>query len=59
MLRVIENLLINLALGTEATHEVSIFTKFHKVWTKIVDLLLIMKFWHCAVFLLRLFKTYP
>ena len=37
-------------LGTEATHEVSIFTKFHKDWAKIVDILLMMKFWGCAVF---------
>ena len=32
------------------THEVIIFTKFHKDWTKIVDFLLMANFWKCPVF---------
>ena len=31
-------------------HEVIIFTKFHKDWTKIVDFLLMANFWTCEVF---------
>ena len=36
-------------------HEVIIFTKFHKDWTKIVDFLLMTDFRTCAVILLRLY----
>ena len=32
------------------SHEAIIFTKFHEDWTKIVDFLLMAKFWTCLVF---------
>ena len=38
------------------SHEVIIFTKFHKDWITIVDFLLLANFWTCPVFfLLRLY----
>ena len=37
-------------LATRATHEMIIFTKFHKDRRKIVDFLLIAKFWAWELF---------
>ena len=37
-------------LATNSAHEMIILTKFHKDRTKIVDFLLIAKFWACKLF---------
>ena len=37
-------------LATKSAHEMIILTKFHKDRTKIVDFLLIAKFWDCVLF---------
>ena len=37
-------------LATKSAHEMIILTKFHKDRTKIVDFLLIAKFWACILF---------
>ena len=37
-------------LATKPTHEMIIFTKFRKDRTKIVDFLLLAKFWACLLF---------
>ena len=37
-------------LATKSAHEMIILTKFHKDRTKIVDFLLIAKFWACKLF---------
>ena len=42
-------------LATNSAHEMIILTKFHKDRTKIVDFLLIAKFWACLLFLLTLY----
>ena len=42
-----------------STHELVILTKFHKDWPKIVDFLVIAKFWASQIFFASVSREYP